>query len=233
MTLFYKNISLKMLESSYIPGIYEKIAQHFDETRTSHWSKVKEFLLSLPSYSTVLDIGCGNGKYASVRKDFHYIGTDITLPLLYKSKFHTVSAEVFRSSCMHKLPIKTASVDAILHIAVLHHFATYEERFHIIKSFFDYLRPNGRILFTVWAYEQSDIKKRDIKWKRMSQNTTDYLIPWLDKHTKVTYHRFYHLFSKEEVVQLIHEIEAIYSNYESILSFDCDNWVVEFRPKQF
>jgi SAM-dependent methyltransferase len=215
-----------------VPVIYEKIAQHFDETRTSHWTKVKEFILSLPRNSFLLDIGCGNGKYASVRKDIYYIGTDITLPLLYKSKFHTVSTEVFRSSCIDKLPIKPASMDAILHIAVLHHFATYEERLRILLSFFHYLSLSGRLIVTVWAYEQSNVKKRDVKWKRISSDTTDYLIPWLDKHTKVTYQRFYHLFPKEEICQLIDDILQIYSNYESILSFDCDNWVVEFRPKQ-
>jgi SAM-dependent methyltransferase len=215
-----------------VPAIYEHIAQHFDETRTSHWCKVKEFIQSLSSYSSLLDIGCGNGKYSTVRNDIIYIGTDITQSLLSKSKYHTMKPQVFRASCMHVLPIKPKSMDAIIHIAVLHHFSTYEERRRILLKFFNYLAPNGRLLCTVWAYEQENPKKRDTKWSRISQTDTDYLIPWLDKYTKIIHQRFYHLFSREEVNRLIQDIYTVHPHYESIVSFDCDNWVIEFRPKQ-
>jgi ubiquinone/menaquinone biosynthesis C-methylase UbiE len=45
-----------------IEQVYNKIAKEFDKTRVSVWSSVKNFLDALPVESTVLDIGCGNGK---------------------------------------------------------------------------------------------------------------------------------------------------------------------------
>lgn len=214
-----------------VPAIYEKIAQHFDETRGSHWAKVKEFILSLSSYVLLLDIGCGNGKYSTVRSDIIYMGTDITLPLLHKIKYSIKTPSLFQSSCLHSLPIRPNQCDAIIHVAVLHHFASYELRLQILLQFFNYLSPNGRMLITVWAYEQENPKKRDTKWKRMDPLSTDYLIPWLDKYTQVTYERYYHLFPREEIDNLINDVVKVYPNFTTVVSFDHDNWVVEFRPK--
>lgn len=43
--------------------VYDRIAEHFDQTRHSSWTGVNEFLKKLPPNSALLDVGCGNGKY--------------------------------------------------------------------------------------------------------------------------------------------------------------------------
>ena len=63
-----------------------------------------------------------------------------------------------------------------------------------ITNIINILEPGGKLLFTVWALEQT-IKP---KWIYKGNND-DYLIPWLDKYTKQTFHRFYHLFSFDEI----------------------------------
>lgn len=59
----------RKLEDNLVHEVYERIAPHFNETRHTPWPQVKEFLLSLPSGSIVLDVGCGNGKYFNINKD--------------------------------------------------------------------------------------------------------------------------------------------------------------------
>jgi tRNA (uracil-5-)-methyltransferase TRM9 len=207
-----------------ISTLYSHIAQHFDETRVAHWKEVKNFILSLPKHALVLDVGCGNGKYANVRSDICYIGTDITPELLQK-----VPRDRFRASCAVSLPVRERTFDAILHIAVLHHFEDENGRLNILRHLLSLLRPHGHLFITVWAYEQSNCRKRDTKWVRIHPDRTDYLIPWVDKYTNETHMRFYHLFTQQEVQCLL---QTLLDEFENIplqgdIAFDCDNWVIE------
>ena len=43
--------------------VYDEIANHFHQTRVWMWPKVIEFIESLPSQSTVLDVGCGYNEF--------------------------------------------------------------------------------------------------------------------------------------------------------------------------
>ncbi|PHJ18619.1 methyltransferase domain-containing protein, partial [Cystoisospora suis] len=51
------------LEEEFVVKVYDRIARHFSHTRYKPWPKVHAFLESLPRYSLVVDVGCGNGKY--------------------------------------------------------------------------------------------------------------------------------------------------------------------------
>jgi hypothetical protein len=83
------------------------------------------------------------------------------------------------------------------------------------------LEPGGKLLFTVWALEQT------IKPKWISQrNNGDYLIPWLDKYTKQTFYRFYHLFSYDEIKQFVNALENV---IVCDIVFEKDNWCVELQ----
>lgn len=205
--------------------IYSKIAQHFSDTRYSHWEKVKEFIVSLPKYSTVIDIGCGNGKYTTVRKDLIFLCFDITLELLHIAKENQNGSikDFINASCIHSIPVK--QVDYAISIAVIHHLPSYEQRIKALCNIID--KVNKQALITLWAYEQSCIKKRDSKWKKLNDNN-DYLIPWLDRVTKEIHWRFYHLFTKEEVDKVCKDIVSIYNDITYTISFEHDNWIVLF-----
>lgn len=56
-------------EKSYVHNIYNEIADHFSSTRYSAWPGVTKFINSMNAYSSMLDVGCGNGKYLNLRKD--------------------------------------------------------------------------------------------------------------------------------------------------------------------
>ncbi|KAK6009915.1 hypothetical protein OSTOST_25126, partial [Ostertagia ostertagi] len=70
--------SAERIERLYVNGVYESIASHFDETRFSSWTGVKRFLSSLPDFSLVYDVGCGNGKYLILEDNLCKIGCDMS-----------------------------------------------------------------------------------------------------------------------------------------------------------
>lgn len=58
------------------------------------------------------------------------------------------------------LPFRDESFDAVLSIAVIHHFATKERRVGALRELARILRIGGRLMITVWAMEQKDRKVR-------------------------------------------------------------------------
>ena len=63
-------------ENKNVHKVYNTISEHFSCTRQIVWPKVADFLESIESGSTIVDIGCGNGKNMGTRQDCSYIGID-------------------------------------------------------------------------------------------------------------------------------------------------------------
>ena len=74
----------RQFEKSYVHNIYNDIADHFSTTRHKPWPGVVKFIESMAPHSSMLDIGCGNGKYLSLRNDILAVSIMI---LLCKSSF--------------------------------------------------------------------------------------------------------------------------------------------------
>jgi tRNA (uracil-5-)-methyltransferase TRM9 len=206
---------------NYNGSTYDHIALHFNETRKAIWSRVGKFLDNIPKNSLVADIGCGNGKYTRYRQDIFVIANDICIPLLdlIEKNYSCGSYGCCIADGLY-LPYKTKSFQYAISIAVLHHISDYESRLKFITNIINILEPGGKLLFTVWALEQT------IKPKWIWQGNDDYLIPWLDKYTKQTFYRFYHLFSCDEINKFANALEnVIVCN----IVFEKDNWCVELQ----
>lgn len=52
------------------------------------------------------------------------------------------------------LPFRDESFDAVLSVAVVHHFATTERRVNALRELARVLRIGGRLVISVWAMEQ-------------------------------------------------------------------------------
>lgn len=232
-------------------AVYALIASEFSRTRYSHWNKVKLFIQSLNKYSTLLDVGCGNGKYTSVRNDLTYIGCDITKELLshaqHLSKTSTFTftshPDFFQVSCeCERLPIRNETADAVICIAVLHHITSYAARVQAVRNLLKAMRAHdgqgqGEAMVTVWAYEQLNTKKRDTKWKRLHPEETDYLVPWHSQtEDKKIHWRFYHLFTYDECVRLCEDVTSATSPGTLMMTYsieyELDNWVMTYKPSQ-
>lgn len=151
------------LEQAYVHEVYEQCAEKTAQSK--HWPRVYQFLQELEPGALVCDIGCGNGKYLSVNHSIFKIGVDRC------KRFTDIAREKENEVLICDnlaLPFREESFDAVLSIAVVHHFATTERRVHALKELARILRIGGRLVISVWAMEQ----------KHRKFESQDVLIPW-------------------------------------------------------
>ncbi|XP_058489186.1 alkylated DNA repair protein alkB homolog 8 isoform X1 [Solea solea] len=158
------------LEEEYVHRVYDAIASHFSSTRHSPWPRVCHFLSSLPPGSVLADVGCGNGKYLGVNPEVTAIGCDRSSALVQICAERGFQA--FVSDALG-VPLRTASCDACISIAVIHHFSTQERRLAAVRELVRLLKPGGQALIYVWAFEQEYKKQRSKYLKEQNKEHPD------------------------------------------------------------
>ncbi|XP_049279326.1 uncharacterized protein LOC125761837 isoform X1 [Anopheles funestus] len=156
------------LERAYVHDVYENCEEPNGQIRP----KVAQFLGGLEPGSLVCDVGCGNGRYLSGFNPLIYtIGVDRCYRLTQVA--HGKGGEVAICDNL-ELPFRDESFDAVLSLAVVHHFATTERRVGAIRELARILRIGGRVIITVWALEQ----------RHRRFESQDVLVPWQPPRTK-------------------------------------------------
>ncbi|KAM8975505.1 putative tRNA methyltransferase 9B [Pelodytes ibericus] len=153
------------LERAHVHSVYEKIAPYFNDKRYKAWPKVQEFILAQEAGSLIADIGCGNGKYLHINSQTFKVGCDYCSPLAESARNH--GYEIMMCDGLN-LPYRTGCFDAVLSIAVIHHFSTKERRIRAIQEISRILKVGGKVMIYVWAMEQ----------KRRKFEKQDILVPW-------------------------------------------------------
>nr|XP_012142443.1 PREDICTED: uncharacterized protein LOC105662676 isoform X1 [Megachile rotundata]XP_012142444.1 PREDICTED: uncharacterized protein LOC105662676 isoform X1 [Megachile rotundata]XP_012142445.1 PREDICTED: uncharacterized protein LOC105662676 isoform X1 [Megachile rotundata]XP_012142446.1 PREDICTED: uncharacterized protein LOC105662676 isoform X1 [Megachile rotundata]XP_012142447.1 PREDICTED: uncharacterized protein LOC105662676 isoform X1 [Megachile rotundata] len=151
------------LEQAYVHEVYEQCAEK--TVQSKHWPRIYQFLEELEPGALVCDIGCGNGKYLSVNHSIFKVGVDRC------KRFTDIAREKENEVLICDnlaLPFRDESFDAVLSIAVVHHFATTERRVHALRELARVLRIGGRLVISVWAMEQ----------RHRKFESQDVLIPW-------------------------------------------------------
>jgi alkylated DNA repair protein alkB family protein 8 len=220
------------IEKKHVYDVYDKIAPHFSHTRYKPWPKVAEFLNSLDYHSLTADVGCGNGKYLNVSdKKIYTIGTDRSINLLSICRNKEVGNQVFAADSL-KLPFRSNIFDSVISIAVIHHFSNPVLRKQAINELTRITRVDGKILIYVWALEQDEKKFENqdnfVPWHLQNTYETQQSIETLgpqiikeDKKNSTVYHRYYHVFKKGELEELLKDFD----NLKILESFyDHANW---------
>jgi tRNA wybutosine-synthesizing protein 2 len=224
-----------------IQHTYDAIAAEFDITRYKPWPQTVEFIDGLPDNSTVLDLGCGNGRNVKyliqTNRDFKIIGLDFSKPMLRIAKDKVGRLNVdnnvdYIQGDVIRFPINSNSIDGALYVAALHHVPTPELRLASLLELERVLRPGGKGFISVWDFEQERFAK-DLD-QQLSKPPTDsefgdVYVPWTGKRGQ-TYHRFYHLFYRDELKELLAgtglKLEQVFrasDNYHAIVKKPSDN----------
>ncbi|KAH8383690.1 hypothetical protein KR009_010065 [Drosophila setifemur] len=150
------------LERAYVHDVYE----HCEEPTGPVRPRMAHFLGSLEPGSVVCDVGCGSGRYLTqCNPAICTIGVERCYRL--SKVAHEKGGEVALCDNL-ELPFRDDSFDAVLSLAVVHHFATTERRVQALRELARILRIGGRVVITVWALEQ----------RHRRFESQDVLIPW-------------------------------------------------------
>jgi tRNA (uracil-5-)-methyltransferase TRM9 len=212
-----------MSVATAVAEVYDEIAEHFSSTRYKPWRGVRAFLESQPAGSTILEVGCGNGKNLGLRTaDCIVHGCDPCEALVDIAAANNPTAQLVVAGCGigRSLPYEDSSMDVVMAIAVLHHLETETGRLQFITELARVWKGRdtsyARGLVTVWA--TSAVKP---SWK-LGPQRGDYLVPWHRKDGQI-FHRYYHVFERDEVAALFAGTLPIKE-----ITFEMDNWYVYF-----
>ena len=201
------------IEEKYVHRTYQKIYKHFDNSRTYLWKGVKTFLDELKPYSTIIEIGSGNGKNLLRRPDCINIALDLCsnfTQITNKKGVESITANNL------SIPIRTNACDAVLSIAVIHHLSTKQRRLDCINELIRILKPGGKLLIQVWALDQPKTSRRKFTEQ---DNYVEFNSP--DKSIKEL--RYYHVFKENELDKLV----STCTNIKIIKSYwEIGNWVM-------
>ncbi len=244
-------------------SIYNQIAKHFARTRQHPWPETAKFIQDQASLliskgddgtgkpPLLLDLGSGNGRNSLFARElgFSVLALDFSRELL------TIQREISRElkpqvpgspvietveADLLALPLADSSVDSTLGVAVLHHLESRERRLWALRECLRVLKPGGRALFTVWAFDQprfsGELARHQECFSLGSPGFGDVLVDWnLQAGDSVSqaeeprvFKRFYHLFLENELDELCQE-----ADFMLISSFRAgDNYYAILKKRQ-
>lgn len=174
--------------------VWDEIAEQWSEYRQIPKPGVIEFLQG--KKGKILDLGCGSGRHFIKLKGIIY-GVDFSEKMLKyaKQKAEKLSIEVrLEKATLDKLPFKDDFFDAAIFTATLQCIETEKKRKKSLQELKRVLKPEAEALITVWSKGHKRVKNK-------GKETT---IPWTVNEKK--YYRFYHIYDKEELEQLLKEV---------------------------
>lgn len=203
---------MNKIEKKYVYDTYKKISHHFDTTRAYLWQSVKDFLEIIPENSIICEIGSGNGKNLQ-KKNCINLAFDLCPEFCKITKKKNIESIISNNL---NIPLKTSSVDYVLSIAVIHHLSTHERRIKAIEELIRILKPNGKLLIQVWAFEQNKKSKNQF----IKQEN---LVEFKNSQKTLNEMRYYYVFKKNELDNIIKNI----NNIKIIKSYwEMGNWVM-------
>ncbi len=214
---------------------YQQYAAGFDQTRHYAWSGWKQLVPKLNTLGkdqeslSILDIGCGNARFAQFlakhHQNFSYYGVDNNQKLLTTAKknliklansHHKIKFEFQKLNLVSSLLNDTfrtkikKQFDLITVFGVLHHIPSFKLRIKFITEFGKLLKNKDALLvITAWQFAQQqrfqdkiiDPKKINIKTKELETN--DYFLDWKNQ---TDYPRYCHFINQTELKQMQQQI---------------------------
>jgi 2-polyprenyl-3-methyl-5-hydroxy-6-metoxy-1,4-benzoquinol methylase len=182
-----------------VKNIYNEIGKEFSATRQYIWPDLKPFLEQIEPGSSILDIGCGNGRLLmGLTENINYTGLDISEELLKKAKeahpeHRFIKADITKVAAWKGL----SQYDYVYSIGVFHHLPTKKDQTFVLNQIEKHLKPKGKVLITVWNLWQPKYRKFHLDLKTKIQNIHHVYIPFQGKP------RFCFAFTKPYLKRLI------------------------------
>lgn len=170
---------------------YATTAADFDATRGRAWPGWQHLVAHLNAPLSVLDVGCGNGRFGlfladELDGDISYTGVDNNRELLQYAQSALDEQPGIRATLLvqdvieDKLP--PARDDLVVLFGVIHHVPGAANRRRFMAELAQRVAPGGLLCFASWRfYEYERFKKRLADWPDDLTNRVeahDYLLDW-------------------------------------------------------
>ncbi|HDD26136.1 MAG TPA: class I SAM-dependent methyltransferase [Acidilobales archaeon] len=191
-----------------VKEVYDAIAEGFQHLRSKPWVIVSK----LHGCRLIVDVGCGVGTQLIpfLRQGAYGVCLDISSSMLTKAKEKLSKLGLLNYVDLIKgdaeyLPFRDSSIECLLSIATIHHLPS-KSRINALREIERVLRVRGKALITVWSLCQPKfLAKLLINVLKyligLTPSPKDFLVPW--RHKGKIYLRYYHLFTKGELMKLI------------------------------
>lgn len=227
-----KNTQKELL--TIVKDNYESIATEFDETRKKGiWPELLNLTKDVKDGDKVLDAGCGNGRLLEAFNDkkIKYLGVDQSENLITLAQKKYPNFEFAVADILDLGQINELDFDWVYSIAVLHHLPDQELRLNALRQLKNKIKDDGKIIITVWNL-WANKKNKKLIWKYfflklIGKNKMDFgdiLFHWKNEAEDVSKKRYYHAFTKWELMRLVKKaglkIEKLYKdeyNYYLVL----------------
>lgn len=165
---------------------YRTTAAHFDESRKQPWPGWEILLPYLKTPLSVLDVGCGNGRFGlflaqKLGEAITYTGIDSN-PALLESAHESLSAINARLEIRDVVenPPDAGEFELVALFGVLHHIPGSEQRRNLMRILAQRVAPGGWLAFAVWRfYDYERFRERIVPWPVDIQvELHDYLLDW-------------------------------------------------------
>lgn len=207
---------------------YAQVAHDFDRTRSGLAVGWQQLIGYFPTRSDgaapwVLDVGCGNGRFARVLEQtaqpWRYVGVDADAALLTHAAAqigtrqqvaaHFQQVDLSQADWAKPLQTLTSTFDLLVCFAVLHHLPGYALRRQVIGAMAGLLADKGVLILSNWQFLTSErFAQKQIDWQSIGLTAQevepgDALLPWQQGGFAV---RYVHQIDETEVSQLAHEV---------------------------
>lgn len=169
---------------------YRITAAEFSATRQKEWQGWERVLAALDRpVKSVLDIGCGNGRFARFlaarqTQGFAYTGIDNCAELLSNAQDQLANLSPVQFSLIKRDVILAGPAgpraQLVALFGLLHHVPGARQRKDLLRSAARFVLPGGILVFTAWRfYEQERFRRRIVPWDaEFDIEQHDYLLDW-------------------------------------------------------
>jgi SAM-dependent methyltransferase len=163
---------------------YRVTADSFDQTRGQAWPGWNRLLPHLKNPLSVLDVGCGNGRFGLFLMEHlgtgvHYHGIDSSPALLQRARAALPDA-ILEERDIVENPPEHGSYDLVALFGVIHHIPGAAQRQNFMRILAERVKPGGILAFACWCfYEYERFRERIIPWPAdITVEQHDYLLDW-------------------------------------------------------
>ncbi len=216
---------------------YQTTAQTFDRTRQYYWAGWRKILPEIDKLVAlakrkkralrVLDIGCGNGRFALFLHDhlqtqFIFHGLDNNEALLHLADKSltkkNIDHQLFQQDLianLHKgkiLENEKQKYDLIVMFGVIHHVPSFALRLQLVNKLGELLNNNGILVVTAWQFaagsryqnRYTDPQKLGIDPEQLEKN--DFILDWQKGEQAF---RYCHYVDADEINQMQNQLKNL------------------------